>query len=229
MENTFFAINSCFSTEIYDEKYLYQKLENIYSFADNYLDISSKIYLINDGPISIPINHNKIKVISSKKRLGRDVEPVNKVVTCFNYFIESDCDTIIWLLDDFYTFPSFIQKLKESKHDIILSRFNLNPNLFENFLFIKNNKFLVLNLIDFLKKYNERFDESFIVNFLYEMKLSESEKINFDLIKSFRPHKNFKMLSEEELENYSQYDLLYQSTGFDAGVYGKDIFFKNTI
>ena len=37
------------------------------------------------------------------------------------------------------------------------------------------------------------------------------------------------MLSEEELENYSQYDLLYQSTGFDAGVYGKDIFFKNTI
>ena len=116
MENTFFAINSCFSTEIYDENHLYEKLENIYSFVDNYLDISSKIYLINDGPISIPINHNKIKVISSKKRLGRDVEPVNKVVTCFNYFIESDCDTIIWLLDDFYTFPSFIQKLKESKH-----------------------------------------------------------------------------------------------------------------
>ena len=47
MKNTFFAINSCFSTEIYDEKYLYQKLENIYSFADNYLDISSKIYLQN--------------------------------------------------------------------------------------------------------------------------------------------------------------------------------------
>ena len=61
------------------------------------------------------------------------------------------------------------------------------------------------------------------------MKLSESEKINFDLIKSFRPHKNFKMLSKEELENYSQYDLLYQSTGFNPGVYGKDIFFKNTI
>lgn len=229
MKNTFFAINSCFSTDIYDEKHLYQKLENIYSFADNYLDISSKIYLINDGPISIPINHDKIKVISSKKRLGRDIEPANKVVTCFNYFIESDCDTIIWLLDDFYIFPSFIHKLKESKQDIILSRFNLNSNLFENFLFIKNNKFLVLNLIDFLQKYNKRFDESFIVNFLCEMKLSDSEKINFDLIKSFRPHKNFKMLNKEELENYSQYDLLYQSTGFNTEVYGKDIFFKNTI
>ena len=36
------------------------------------------------------LRDNKIKVISSKKRLGRDVEPANKVVTCFNYFIESE-------------------------------------------------------------------------------------------------------------------------------------------
>ncbi len=229
MDNICCVINSCFSKEIYNEKCLYQKLENIYFLANHYIGSNSKIYLINDGPIDIPIQHDKINIISSKKRLGRDVDPEKKVITGLNCFVESNYESLLWLLDDFYVFPSFVKKINECKQNIILSKFNLNENLFENFLFVKNNKNFVINLIDFLIKNNKRFDESFIVDFLYEMKLSDSETINFNLIKSFRPHKNFSTLNQEEIENFSQYDLLYQSMGFETDIYGMDTFFINKL
>jgi len=229
MNNTLCVINSCFSKEIYNEESLFQKIKNIYFFADNYLDSSSKICLINDGPIDISIDHNKINIITSKKRLGRDVDTIKKFVTGLNYFIESDYETFILLLDDFYIFPSFVTKLKNSNKNIILSKFDLNKCLFEIFLFVKNDKNFIINLIKFLSNYDKSFDESLLVNYLNKIELNNSEKIDFNLIKSFRPHKNFKNLTEEEIKNYAQYDLLYQSIGFDGGVYGKDIFFNNTI
>lgn len=236
LKNTLCTINTCFSKEVYEDVYLHQKLNNIYFLSENYICDNSKIFLVNDGPIDITINNNKIESFSTEKRLGRDVGSFKKFIKTLNLYVNSNFENLLWILDDFYIFPSFIEKINSSTENILFSRYFQNPYLFENFLYIKNNKNVVKNIIEFFTNNdinNRIFDEeTFAIMLdnvmLDSIKLKNSKHINLDLIKSHRPHKNFELLSNQELVDYSTYDLLYQSIGFDGGVYGNDKFFKNT-
>jgi len=230
LKNTLFTINTCFSKEIYEEIQLYQKLNNIHFVAENYICDNSKIFLVNDGPIDISINNNKIESFPTQKRLGRDVDSFKKFIRSLDLYVNSNFKNLLWVLDDFYIFPSFIEKINSSTEDILFSRYCRNEFLFESFLYIKNNKSVVRKIIDFFNNNtnNRVFDEETFAIMLDYIKLKNSKNINLDLIKSYRPHKNFELLSNQELIEYSIYDLLYQSIGFDGGVYSNDKFLKNT-
>ena len=238
LKDTLCVINTCFSKEIYEEYQLQQKINNIYFLSENYICENSKIYLVNDGPIDININNNKITTFSTSKRLGRDVDAIKKFIKSLNLYINSDFQNLLWMIDDFYIFESCVKKINSSAEEIFFSKYYKNENLFENFLYVRQNKILINNMIDFL---NIKSMTNINVNNLDELtfsivldslslnsiKLKDSKSINVDLIKSHRLHKNFELLSNQELMDCSIYDLLYQSIGFDGGVYGNNKFFKN--
>ena len=60
------------------------------------------------------------------------------------------------MIDDFYIFESCVKKINSSAEEIFFSKYYENENLFENFLYVRQNKILINNMIDFLniKSYN---------------------------------------------------------------------------
>ena len=150
LKDTLCVINTCFSKEIYEEYQLQQKINNIYFLSENYICENSKIYLVNDGPIDININNNKITTFSTSKRLGRDVDAIKKFIKSLNLYINSDFQNLLWMIDDFYIFESCVKKINSSAEEIFFSKYYENENLFENFLYVRQNKILINNMIDFL-------------------------------------------------------------------------------
>ena len=54
------------------------------------------------------------------------------------------------IIYDFYIFESCVKKINSSAEEIFFSKYYENENLFENFLYVRQNKILINNMIDFL-------------------------------------------------------------------------------